>query len=1172
MLEFLKKICKISLWGLLVLFLGAGLLLFVWWMGWPLFTVAVGIGVAGMVVLLFMAIRQIRIWLNKRRYVHHVLTNDPSLRPAEKTEIGESPMHLAWERGMSMFARSPRSRRENPFYSQPWGLLFGSEPSLEASPPAGEPLRWHFLPDMVLLEISEAFLDPSPSAETRTAWEYFLSRLLEVRAKEPPESVLATVDAKALASGDTDALRRRARQLHARIRELLALYEARLPLYVTVTGLETVPGMRDLLDTLPDAERSRPLGECFPLPHDEAVCPLSPETCASRSVEQAVRRLRRVLITRAGEGAPPDGDDLSALSGLAGLEPGLAVFLEPLFRGTPHAAAPLLRGVLFTAGASSLDAPACPVPPSAPARPISAPAALLADTLILEPLPVKDAGHDETPPSQLTVAPKSAHPEPKIQADIKACFTDELFSRILPGERPVRLHARNASLRERLTAIAFGGWYLALFVFCGLVAANTVYHWHSLRDAPAAAASPDRLTDAENTFRRMRHFEDADRRWWLPTLGLGRIGGEREKAKARFVGDMRELLPPALSSLSPVRTTRAPGKPDARQMERMQRLLWMSEAVDLRRRTGTADAMREQPFPATSADESGIWSLAFGDSFLAYLDREDDAALPSLTASLRNALRQNMGGNEARLFDQIVGITDETLSYRAVTLAEFWPNVPRGGRGFLAVRPSFTAAGYAELTRRMERLYADATGDSYTDKPFWRQYLADYADAWRTFAMNADRAWRDVDQVFTLENLTAEPEMVKTPSVRLLARMAAELRPLSANAPEWVNDVFLLNALTEASALSGDTDPGEKLGTLSILLGGLKTSDTALAQVRDYLLRTRDLRGLFRAVSALREYEQSLIELRQTMLSPEGSFTLAAIHYGGKQYGDAAQSAFSRAETQLQDAFRVLHVRPEQGRARAGQTQSAETSPAAVLLRGQLRLFAHAVVTKAAMELQRQWESNVLAASLMSQAPGPLFADQGVANLFLTERAAPFLNRQVGGYLSQNWNGEIFPFTEDFLTYIQQGQVASLITPKESYAVRLRSQTPSVNRDATERLQFLELSLAGEEGPTVLKNQNYPVEKTFTYKPSTSGGVTLRFNFPSLTLSVSYPSFPDFLRDFAYGERVFGIQNFPDSAERMEALNIRSITVRILPSNAGEVLAAEAAQPMPLPERIVKVW
>lgn len=1131
MAGFLKIVCKYCLYSLLLVGVGLGLVLFVWWMEWPLFSVAVMLGAIALLILLVMVVRQLRVWFNKRRYVHHVLTTDPSLLAQEAPSIEPSSITRAWERGMGVLRNSPRGRRENPVHTQPWVIQFGTPGSIACTASSGsEPLRWHFLPDMVLLELDDVFLSPTPTPEQHDAWEFLLSRLLETRggttrrraAGTAPEALLATVDARALGGDSLEPVTSRARQLHARLRELQTLFEARIPLYVTVTGLEALPGMTSLLKTLSRDQRAELLGERFPLPDEAHTSLLSPEACAARAVDQAARTLRRALLTRAAEGFPPDGDELQLFSGLARLQQGLTVFLEPLFRLTPHMSAPLLRGIVFVAGTES--------------HAIEQHSLLMSTTL------------QTTPSAQAST------------------FTADLLSRVLPAERAIPQASGVSSLRERFWGLGFACWYLALFVFCGLTAATTVYNWNTLRNAPDYSAE----APADKTFQRLHYFEDALRRWWLPSLGLDRMEVEREAANTRYVTDMRQQIPATLLALT---TAQGPRQKNEKQLELIQRLLWLSEAVDLRRSEGSAAALREQPFPAASGAET-VWSTSFGDAFLNYLDRESPDALAQITTALRTALQRALGQNESQLFERLTDFVNANLAHKSVTLSEFWPNIPRGSTAFMTVPPAYTAAGFADLSRRMSRLYADGTESPFTDKPFWKHYLADYAAVWHNYALNADQAWNNESTLSTLAALTAETNLIKTPSARLLARMASELQPLAGqDAPSWVNDVFLLNAMVALVSQTGETDPGEKLGTLSILLGTLKTGGPALAQIRDYLVETRDARGVFRAIAALREYEQSLQELRRTQLSPEGSFTLAAMHFGGKQYGDAAQSACTQAEARLGEVFRLLHVRPETGRARPGQTQPLSLSPAVALLRGQLRLAMHGIISEAALELQRQWEGNVL--SLMALAPidpGPLFAEKGVVRQFLAERAAPFMDRKIESFVPRMWDGHVFPFTEDFLQYAQKGSTISQVTPKESYDVRLRSQTSSVNPEALERLQYVEVSLAGPEGTTTLKNQNYPSEKVFTYKPGSSGGVTLRLSFPTLTLTRNYTNFVEFLYEFAYGERIFDPQDFPQSAERMELLNINRVVVRLLPANASEVLAAQDITPIPLPERIVKVW
>ena len=79
-------------------------------------------------------------------------------------------------------------------------------------------------------------------------------------------------------------------------------------------------------------------------------------------------------------------------------------------------------------------------------------------------------------------------------------------------------------------------------------------------------------------------------------------------------------------------------------------------------------------------------------------------------------------------------------------------------------------------------------------------------------------------------------------------------------------------------------------------------------------------------------------------------------------------------------------------------------------------------------------------------------------------------------------------------------------------------------------------------------------------------------SFPSFSLKKTYETFTDFLKDFQYGSREFSEDDFDDMRDKMEAADVHSVNVRILPDNVFSVLQKEGNEPPTLPDRITYVW
>ena len=1223
MLTLLKK----SLYYLMLLALAgiaaalaAGL---AWWFDWPLLAGAVIICTLAACAVLYAAGRRLLIWRNKRRYIRDVLDSDPAKRTLE-AETG--PMAAAWREGMACLSRAPLARRENPVYARPWAILLGREGSgahtlAQAAagepfgPGHGAPLRWHFLPEAVLLEPGRDFVSASPSPQNEADWEDLLAGIASARKREPVNAVIVTMDAPSLLAADAqtadgraadagEAVRASGRQIRSRIRDLLAVSSASLPVYVVVTKLDRLPGMDGFLRSLPPEDADGFLGAIFDV--DEPDSPNVPDQSGSRPVPGAATPAARAdealmlcaagvreRIMRYALAAPPEGDVLYAPEALSGLRKGLAALLETLFQPTPHDLSPLLRGVLFTS--SRQDDPSQAPDEGIPAGHLFAgqaatgkPAASPEPAMPFNPNAPRLISAAPVP---LSFASEAASPAPRNGSDGLPRFVGGLFNRLIPGDRnlfrPVARRVGGGLLCSGLAA-----WYLLLFAFCGIIAANVTHNGQSLRAASAEAIlkpGPDGTTPAALPFltdpaslsdplvlsgARIGILRDAERRWWFPSLGLNRVQAERREEEGRFATRMRDVvMPQVLASV-----TQAPKRKAGIPYDQLRRLLWLQEAAAAKRDTGGVAAMREQPFPAPG-EKGSPWTLAFGEHYLRYVDLLDGASLAMLQSRLSDAANRLLSGNGDSLFTYLETLINTEQARDTVPLSRFWPSVPAGSPHFASVPPIYTAKGYAALRENMlHMLGMDAKdGGNLEDQPFWKAYQARYIAAWADFATSADNAWMNVTRVDSLYEIGTLGPRETDPYLRLLNCMATELEPVrkSSAAPAWVKDLFLVHALYELVRLSGDVKPESLLATPSVIAGALSSSSRDLDVLRARLLERRDVSSLLKAIAALRNYLAALQDMRGVLGSNEGSLELARVQFGGKAYGEPEKSGFAQADRYLGDMLKALGIVPEKSRDAQDRPDLGTRSPSVTLLYGPMRFLAHAVTCTAASELQRQWQSSVVApGSLVPEADRieALFGDQGLITAFLANNAAPFLNREVGSYGPRRWKGIDFPFAADFLNFAQQGQVARVNAPKDAYDVPIISQTGGVNPDASERLQYAELTLNCRKENFTLRNSNYPDQKVFTYKPAECGPTRLDLSFPSLKLRYEYESFPDFLAEFSYGEREFGPQDFPQAADRMNELGLRRITVRMLPENAAEVLAAQGMPSSPLPERITSVW
>src|SRR3990167_7083142 len=157
-------------------------------------------------------------------------------------------------------------------YQTPWIMLLGNEQQtselcrgwrLSSSGKTGWFGRWWYDSDAAMLAVPGAMFNHGEGALVQiAAWWRLLRMLVMMRAGRPLDAVIWTVPAEQLWASDQAA----ATGLAARrkFNEMLQRLGLNIPVYLLVTGLETLPGIKELADALPDDARDRVFGWSSP--------------------------------------------------------------------------------------------------------------------------------------------------------------------------------------------------------------------------------------------------------------------------------------------------------------------------------------------------------------------------------------------------------------------------------------------------------------------------------------------------------------------------------------------------------------------------------------------------------------------------------------------------------------------------------------------------------------------------------------------------------------------------------------------------------------------------------------------------------------------------------------------------------------------------------------------
>lgn len=1137
-MKLLVKLLKYLLWLVLAAAFCAALTAAAWWMGWPLATglvILLGIVAA---VLVFVVCRALYRWRNKRVFVQSVLREQWSRE--DGTQGGDaSSVTQVWRDGMAVFDGSPLRASLNPQYAQPWFLTLDDTtdartegattscstlfsefarrvPAQESAFGERPPLIWNFLPSAVLLQVPESGRDGENGP-----WETTLVLLARHARKMAMRGIVVLVSIKELRALPPDALRAKGQHLRQRLQQVMLTLSRRFPVYICVQDLECLSGMAELSGRLPVSVTDVPLGALLP----EGI---SPGQGAAQATAAARLRLRTAMEDAAAEDIRPQGDELLALEELNVFTDPLKILLEQAFRSMPHQVSPLLRGVFFCHTHTS---------------------------------PNLDSFLFDTGPTSGSSATGSAR---ALSASERPRYVAELFSHTIP-EDPVAVKHLNSrfALYSSTKMGCMAAWLLVLFFVCGVFGVNTVYQYHVFTSHPyqnVEVTHNDAINRLYTQMNEILYLEKASKSWPLPFMGQNMLGMVEEKLKRNFLRDAyTDIFSPMMNSMQRVLQTADLTRNNEKQVDLIRQLVWMCSIVADRMEKGTISEMNVV-VPLTRSNEA-LWAPVTGEIMRNALNwTTDKAELVLLSTQLQRTLTHGLIRDGGEGLQTLLQGMEPMVSGSRVCLSHYWTNLANSPDD-VCVPGRYTRAGYAELVDTLNDILTVTHNTPEVKQAVTRYgsaYNREYWAAWHNFISKFNLLWMNR---LSGENFAAYGELKRVsdlPQVQALQRLAQELAPLrmhETEPPAWLHSVALMDTMVSVAIASGK---GQMNTTWDVMLGLVQSSSETLKTLQDSTRDTTHLRSTLQSIPKLRLYLDSVLGMLRQSTNPAQAFTLASLHFGN---GDVSNSPFTEAEKLLEEA--LVPVKGD------------NSNPAKALMIGLLDFTRQAIIVQAARDLQHQWEAEVLSSPANLYRPEDipaLFGETGVVTVFINTRLKPFIKRQKVDFVPTVWARSSFPFTTDFLYMISRGEAVAAAPARSSYSVLLRSQPTLVNIEARERPDATVVTLQCTGKSTQLVNRNYPHDQTFEYDVEACGEAVLAVDFPSVKLQRRYANFADLLEEFQYGERNFGRDAFPESADKLASLLINDITVRLLPDNVADVLSRKNNRIPSLQDRITYVW
>ncbi len=253
-------------------------------------------------------------------------------------------------------------------YAAPWYLLIGDAGSaktalldaLERTTATGvAPLEriahpgictLRFFDGGVVIDLDEAISEPSDGSIAETeGWVDLLRLLRDLRPLRPLDGVIVAIACDDLLPGDAsrqDRLAAKAENLYRRLWSIQAYLGLRLPVYLTLTKGDQVPGFASFARALMPLHGDEMVGWSNPAPLDR---PLPPQAAAI-AVAEIGGRLRQIHLDLAADCEDAaEGDGLFVFPGaVSALSQSTQQLLNSLFRPSAYHEPFFLRGVYLT--------------------------------------------------------------------------------------------------------------------------------------------------------------------------------------------------------------------------------------------------------------------------------------------------------------------------------------------------------------------------------------------------------------------------------------------------------------------------------------------------------------------------------------------------------------------------------------------------------------------------------------------------------------------------------------------------------------------------------------------------------------------------------------------------------------------------------------------------------
>jgi type VI secretion system protein ImpL len=1072
---------------------------------------------------------------------------------SEKEQDNRKLLQAKWRVAIDVLRKSHLKKNGNPLYVLPWYLVIGESgsgkttslnsarlatPFLDLARTAGisgtQNCEWWFLEQSIVIDTAGRYCIPVNGEPDSREWQNFLSLLVKYRKKEPLNGLIVTIAADKLLNAGQNAIEDEARIMRRRIDELMRLLRVKFPVYVLVTKCDLIQGINRFCEQLPVESLTQPMGMINQN--------LSADTPAflDNAIQTVSRRLRnmRMLILHLLDAKYVDPPLFFFPEEFDDIKQGLSTFVKTTFSVNPYQEMPVLRGLFFSSGRQ-----------------------------------------DGNPVSHFSRSLGFSAPQESLPGTARGLFLHDFFAKVLPKDRHLLTPTRSFIEWSTLTGnLGLSAWAVLCVALCGLLSFSFVRNLHTISSISKEfqklpVLHGEYLSDltALDRFREgIIRIEKQNKSWWMPRFGLREsIRVEKELKKhycrqyqSRFMGPFDQNLMQNIQAFDFTASDHVYAQYMMHLVRRINILRDAPYSSDIR-------GLREKPQPQYIAmqnhdpvnhPETG--NLIGNQNFYYLAWREDSDQIQKEINGLEDAVKSLYGRRNGNL-QWMLTLSDQYSGILPVTLNDFW-----GGGQQIAeerrVEPCFTRQGREVI----ERFFSELS-QAYPDAPSLTTNKNLFDEKYRTLCFEA---WRDFTEGFSkgIERLHTPAEWDKMasdmagngggPYRKLIDKITVQLEPLynGGALPAWLSQILRFQTFRgQGNAY--------QTGFVKTMTDSVKKTAMSVEKSTGHDAGVATLDNRKEDAQAYADYQNALKSIETATTSGKSAFEIA-------------RQTFSDDPAVSKSPFHRGHKAIDRLKKGIGGGNEVDATVAR-LISGPFDYLWLFVCNRTAAQLESRWSEHVLAPT-MGMSPQQmmpfLVGPDGLVWKYVKEYAAPFLNRnEKTGYYPKEVLGGTVMLNKSFYNFLNKGARAQATkqVQQNNYNVEINGLPTAANPDASLQPHGTWLEL--QCGPTaqILQNNNYPVNKTFYWSPESCSDVILNIEVGDLVLSRRYSgprAFPDFLKDFKGGRRVFHPREFPAEKSSLERLKIKFIKVAYQFIGSMPVVQTVEAMPVALPGSIGK--